>query len=174
MTFVKEHKKVVVSLVCILVLVCVAVVTAWAYFTSYVDADGRWLIRTSCDIELMEFVDGYQKNVAVATSDMSCDSVVRAYAYCPDEYSLVFESQDESSFDGDKTVVDGEWVAGDDGWYYFDGVLESECVTSDLVVSVQNADGTDIHETSEEQDFNVVVLCEAAPNIVEAWQREAY
>lgn len=115
MTFVKDHKKTIAACACVLMLFSVVVITAQAYWNVYVNTEGDWSLRTSCDVRLVEHVDGFTKYVAVAANDESCNSFVRVRAYCPDEYGLVFESSDTGSFVEDGTVTVGEWVTGDDG-----------------------------------------------------------
>jgi len=127
------------------VLVLVASLgSAISYFTTYAEARGGKIFKLNTTIE--EEVYDWTKHVVISSNPESTPVYVRAKAFAPAQYPLDY-----------KSAVDGDWVPGDDGYWYYTKVLQNGSSTTELLVHI-----SDIPEEPKDGDeFNVVVIYES-------------
>ena len=66
-----------------------------------------------------------------------------------------------SIYKGDASDVDGEWVKGDDGYFYFTGIVDVDCYTDYLLSSVELKEGVDKSDLPDEGHLEMDVLVDA-------------
>lgn len=124
-----------------LVLLAAAMVgPAYAYFTTYVAAEGGFQLKFGTTTTITETFDNWTKHVTINNvGDNPC--FVRVAVFGPEGYSL--------------EVVGEGWSDGGDGYWYYDAVLEAGASTPVLDVKISapvEIDGT---------TFSVVVVHES-------------
>lgn len=121
--------------------------SAWAYFTTYVEARGTLEIALEDETTVEEDFSDWTKHVVIASDADSEPVYVRARAYCGSQYELVY------------TSADNKWAPNSDGYYYYSDILSGGQKTSELLVRIENVpkDVTDVSE------FNVAVIYETTP-----------
>lgn len=119
---------------------------AWAYFTTYVEAQGTQTITLGDETTVDEEFSEWTKHVVITSDADSKPVYVRARAYCGSKYELVYGA-------GDK------WSPKEDGYYYYSDILNAGQKTAELLVQIRNVpeDVTDVSE------FNVAVIYETTP-----------
>ena len=118
--------------------------SAWAYFTTYADAQGGYTISLGDETRVEEEFSDWTKHIAVTSAEGSEPTYIRVKAFSGSQYQLVFS---------DKA---GKWSPGDDGYYYYGDIVEGGQTTEPLDVKIEN-----IPEDAGE--FNVVVVHESTP-----------
>ena len=174
----KNKKMLAIAFTAALLLpVCAGIGRAYAYFTDHVAASGGGYVMEigKPDTELKETFGSWTKHVTVKNTG-EIPVYVRVKAFCGNEYHLEFKEN-------------GNWKAGDDGYYYYIGESDSgagvlkvqEETPPNLDIEIRlNQKGTDengkeyylpIPGNPDNQgnpaenrvDFNVVVVCERTP-----------
>ena len=123
--------------------------SAFAYFTTYVLADGGVKVEMgSPDTGIEETMELHYKLVSVKNiGDFDC--YVRVKAFAGAEYDKLMYSDDN-----------GKWNLGADGYYYYDAIVPAGATTGTLKIAVEALKGT----TPEEGEaFNVIVVQESTP-----------
>jgi hypothetical protein len=119
--------------------------SAMAYFTTYVTAQGGKTIHLGSTTEVSEpQISDWTKHVVVTSDEGSQPVYVRAKAFAGSQYNLVYSS------------ADGSWAPNDDGYYYYNNILNGGESTSELLVRIENV-------PEDTDDFNVVVVYESTP-----------
>ena len=121
--------------------------TAHAYFTTYVAVRGGFPIEMGDRTEITETFSNWVKHVRIANEAGSEPVYIRAKAFCGSAYDLVYV--DES----------GRWSPGEDGYYYYDGIVNGGEVTEELQVRIENVP----EDITDPTSFNVVVVYESTP-----------
>lgn len=121
--------------------------TANAYFTSYVEMVGGFPIEMGDMTEITETFSNWTKYVRISNAAGSEPVYIRARAFCSSAYELVYV--DES----------GRWSLGDDGFYYYDSIVNGGEETAELQVRIENVP----EDITEPTSFNVVVVYESTP-----------
>lgn len=121
--------------------------SAWAYFTTYVEARGTLEISLEDVTTVEEEFNSWTKHVAVASDADSEPVYVRARAYCGSQYELIY------------TSADNKWTPNSDGYYYYSDILYGGEKTSELLVRIENVP-EDVKDAAE---FNVAVIYETTP-----------
>lgn len=155
--------------VCLTALAVVLVLGAglhniWAYFTTYAEAQGGYVIELGDRTHFEERFSDWTKRLAVTSKTDSQPVYVRAKAFCGVEYSLVYED------------AEGKWNLNEaDGYYYYSDILYAGQSTSELLVKI---DGIKLQRETDPQtgetiytndsleagdQFNVVVIYESTP-----------
>ena len=135
----KNKWKVLAVLAVVLVLVA-SLGSAISYFTTYAEAKGGHILNMGTQIE--EEVYDWTKHVVITSKENTIPVYVRAKAIAPSQFGLIYSGEG--------------WTLGDDGFYYYDAVLEGGKETSELLVEIHDIP-TDVKEGD---DFNVVVVYE--------------
>lgn len=124
-----------------------AIPAAYAYFTTYCEAEGGGPIMLEEKTEITESFSEWTKTVSIKSDEGSAPVFVRARAFAGQDIKLTYK------FD------EGQWIEGNDGFYYYSSVLQPGDATSNLLVHIGN-----IPEGKEDDpDFNVVVVYECTP-----------
>lgn len=125
--------------------------TAWAYFTTNTDATGGHALSLASEetnIEEEFNFNDWTKRVVVTNTDTSGRPVyVRARAYSGSQYPLSYAGTTN-------------WTAGEDGFWYYDGILEVGASTQgELLMKIEGVSA----EITDPDAFNVVVIYETTP-----------
>lgn len=140
-----------------LVLACGAGIgRAYAYFTTYVEAQGVRIIHLGDWSEIDEEYTKWHKDITLTNKADSYDAVyVRAKAFVGAEYSLAY------------TLGDGWSWNADTEFYDYAGVVAPGESTTILAVDILGADGkpVKVNEDDAERTVNVVVIYETTPAI---------
>ena len=121
-----------------------AVDSAWAYFTTYAEAQGGYPISLGDETRVEEEFSDWTKHVSITSAEGSEPAYVRVKAFSGSQYDLVYS-------DGK-----GKWTPGDGGYYYYSDIVEGGESTEPLDIKIEG-----IPEDAEE--FNVVVVHESTP-----------
>lgn len=137
--------------ICLAALAAVSVLagsagSAWAYFTTYVEAQGTQTITLGDETTVDEDFSNWTKHVVIESDADSKPVYVRARAYCGSKYQLVYGAG-------------AKWSPREDGYYYYSDILNAGQKTDELLVEIRNVpeDVTDVSE------FNVAVIYETTP-----------
>ncbi len=123
--------------------------SAWAYFTTYVEARGGEVISLGDETVVKEKFSEWTKEIRI-TSDADSEPVyVRAKAFCS---AYDFEYIDPSE-NKDK------WAPGADDYYYYSEILKGGSETTELLVHIKDVPGDEV----DQKDFNMVVIYETTP-----------
>lgn len=122
---------------------------AWAYFTTYAEAKGGYLLRLGSETRIEEEFTNWTKHLSVSNNEGSGPVYVRARAFCGSAYTLTYSSGS------------GKWRDGGDGFYYYDEILYGGQTADPLDVRIDGipADG----DLEDGDGFNVVVVYESTP-----------
>ena len=145
-------KRIVLCNICLLFLVAVMVLPAGikgtlAYFTTYVRAEGGYIIEAGYETEIEEKFYDWQKEITISCKSGSQPVYVRARAFCGDEYKLLYADPD------------GKWTQGQDGYWYYKDILNGGETAKPLLIKIENVP----EEVKESAEFNVVVIYEYTP-----------
>lgn len=119
--------------------------SAWAYFTTYAEAQGGYPISLGDEttVEEEEPTD-WTKHVFITSKEDSEPVYVRVKAFVGSNYTLTYSD------------ANGKWIPGEDGYYYYVDILEGGQQTEQLDIKIK-----DIPEDAK--DFNVIVIYETTP-----------
>ena len=129
---------------------------AWAYFTDSHHADGGLPIKGQPDTDIHEWYAEATKHVVITNDE---EAGLPVFVRAKVQTSLTFEA------------VGKGWSAkpDEDGWYYYDTVVDPGAETQDLTVKVtfptvkseEQPDGTAVYG----DNYSVIVLYESTPAI---------
>ena len=121
--------------------------SAWAYFTTYVEAQGTQTIALGdqTTIEEPKPVD-WTKTVTITSDEDSQPVYVRARAFSGSQYPL--------EYSGSK-----KWTPGAGGYYYYSDILYAGGKTEELKVKINGVP----EEIKESMELNVAVIYETTP-----------
>lgn len=121
--------------------ISLSVGSAMAYFTTYAEAEGGYTVSIGSSTRTKEEFSNWTKHVQVEnTGDTEC--YVRVKAFAGNQFQL--------SYSGEA----GAWSQGDDGYWYYNQILQPGETTSELLIKIEN-----IPEEFKDS-FNVVVVQE--------------
>ena len=145
-----KHRKILVTALSLILCMSVSVGIAVAYFTDYENARGGAILHLKGQTWIDEKADDKSKTVVIQNVDEP-DMVVRV---------MIIGDTDHL---GAVTFDDNDWIAGDDGWYYYKRILKG-CTdaersnggkTSPLKAEINVSGNEDIN------DFDIAVVQEA-------------
>lgn len=155
------------TLVTVVISLCAAVGTAYAYYTDTSKANGMLTFSyestPSTDIE--EWKDGTDKVVMVQNTGMA-PAMVRVKIFAPEVDGLIKSIENASLPEGssvtsgitpDKVAVKGTWVEHD-GWWYFTAPLNYQELTKALRIAIDTSNIS--------YAFDVAVVQQAASTLV--------
>lgn len=120
---------------------------AWGYFSTYTEAKGGIPLQPwEHETQIREEVYDWQKHVVISNSADASPVYVRAKAFGGDEYGLTYETGDS-------------WTLEEDGFCYYNGILQPGEETTELLVTIRNLP----EDPEKGQEFNVVVIYESTP-----------
>lgn len=116
-----------------------------AYFTTYTEAMGGYIVHVGDDTDIYEQFSNWTKRVTVVSGADAQPLYVRARAFAGDEYTLLYSGTD--------------WTLGEDGYFYYSKILYPGEETKELLIRIE-----DIPEDAVPGDsFNVEVIYETSP-----------
>ncbi len=118
-----------------------------AYFSTYAEAKGGYVIELGDRTELKEEFSNWTKRVTVVSAEDSEPVFIRVKAFCGSRYSLSY--LDES----------GRWSLGDDGYYYYSEIVPGGGSTAELQIRIGNVPAS----VKDGDSFNVIVIYESSP-----------
>lgn len=118
-----------------------------AYFSTYAEAKGGYVIELGDRTELKEEFSNWTKRVTVVSAEDSEPVFIRVKAFCSSRYSLSY--LDESS----------RWSLGDDGYYYYSEIVPGGGSTAELQIRIGNVPAS----VKDGDSFNVIVIYESTP-----------
>ncbi|MGN1167948.1 MAG: hypothetical protein ACI4S2_16130 [Lachnospiraceae bacterium] len=163
----KMNKKVISLAACALVLIVgLSVKPAMAYFTASVSANGKVAIAIDdTHAKITESGSGETKVISVANTE-STPCYVRVAVIMPESIKA--------------TYVGAGWSLNDDGYYYYENILQPDESATELTLSIDTTNAlADAKLTYA--DFNVIVIPESAKvlydengNAYAGWDQEIY
>ena len=140
-----KRRNLLLLVLAIVLVLASSVAPAMAYFTTYAEARGGYQISfPPTDVE-EQFYD-WTKHVVITSSEDGQPTYVRARAYAGSQYLLQYSG-------------DGWAYNADDGYYYYNTILEPGDGTSELLVHIDNIP----EDPAQDDSFNVVVIYECTP-----------
>lgn len=140
----KMNKKILAAAAIVLPL-SIGAGSALAYFTANVEASGEALVAVGMDTDIVETFDNWTKHITISNKPGGGAVWIRAKAFCGEKYGL------EYSKNG--------WTRRDDGYCYYDSILEPGASANVLDVTITGVPADD----EEREDFNVIVIYERTP-----------
>lgn len=140
-----KNKNLILAASAICLVLSATVNTASSYFTTYAEAKGGYTIELGSHTDISEKFSGWVKYVTITSAEDSKPVYVRAKAFSGSQYTLEYSGSG--------------WVLGNDGYYYYDKILNPSESTGELLVEIS---GVPVNPDVE-NDFNVVVVYESTP-----------
>lgn len=131
---------------CMLIL-SVGAGSAWAYFTTYTEAQGGYAVQLGSQSTVTETLDSWTKHVVITSDADSGRVFIRAKAFAGSQYELGYSS------------AGGKWELGEDGFYYYSDIVEAGGSTETLDIKINNVPA----QVKDGDNFNVVVVYESTP-----------
>ena len=129
----------------VILLFATSINSTLAYFTSYVQAVGGYVVYLPRDPGLTETFYDWTKHVTISIPEDAYQVYVRVKAFAGSEYVLTY-------------IGDG-WTLNSDGFYYYDEILYGGWSTNELLVRIENIPENAVPGES----FNVIVIYETTP-----------
>lgn len=115
-----------------------------AYFTTYVTAKGGYEIAWHKE-KIEEVYNDWTKTITISSEENSIPVYVRAKAFAGSTYELKYMGKD--------------WTYREDGYYYYNNVLNGGETTSALNVIISKIP----IQPKQGENFNVIVIYETTP-----------
>ena len=139
-----SKKKIILASTCAALIGAATIGTAFGYFSTYESAKGGYMIHLGGYEEFTEeFQDWTKKLVIKNRADSYDDVMVRAKAFAGETYTLTYQGSG--------------WTKGDDGFYYYEGVVKPGESTSELDITIGNIP---FDVSLKPTEFNVPVVYE--------------
>ena len=139
-----KRKSIFVAAFAAVMAAATSVGSAWAYFTTYAEAQGGYTISLGDETRVEEEFSDWTKHIAITSAEGSEPAYIRVKAFSGSQYTFVYSDSA------------GKWEPGEDGYYYYADIVEGGQTTEPLDVRIE-----DIPEDA--QEFNVVVVHESTP-----------
>lgn len=156
-----KKKNIFLAVLAVSLALTASIGSAWAYFTTYVEAQGGYTLSLGDETTVEEDFSSWLKRLVISSEADSEPVYVRARAYSGDRYPVVysdgdvFDQENPAVTDDDKI---GTWSQNADGYYYYSKILHGGGRTNELQVKIEN-----VPEDVTEKEFNVVVIYETTP-----------
>lgn len=143
-----KRKSVLFAVAAAILIIAANLPLAWGYFSTYTEASGRMRLQPrKIETEIKEpDVSDWTKHVVITNSQDGSPVYIRAKAFAGSEYELIYDGGDS-------------WTRGEDGYYYYNGILAPGEETPELLVKISNPP----EDPENGQQFNVVVIYESTP-----------
>lgn len=142
-----KKKNIFLFALAIVLILATSISGALAYFTTYANAKGGYVIHLGYDTEITETFSNWTKHVTITNREGSQPVYVRARAFSGSTYDLNY------------TDMSGKWSMGKDGYWYYEDVLYAGESSTELLVKINNVPDN----VTDGASFNVVVIYEATP-----------
>ena len=141
-------KKIYLMAAALALIATIGIGSAFAYFTTYVVADGGVKVSIGSTVTVPEEeMNLHFKHVTIKnTGDYDC--YVRVKAFAGAEYDNLIYSDDN-----------GKWSLGADGYYYYSDIVPAGETTGTLKIAVEGLK----EAPKENESFNVIVVQECTP-----------
>ena len=142
-----KKKSVIFAAITIVLILAANLPLAWGYFSTYTEAKGGVRIQPrKIETEIKEpEISAWTKHVVITNSADGTPVYIRAKALCGSEYTLTYDGGEN-------------WTPGEDGFYYYNKILNPGEETPELLVKINNPP-----KGENGQEFNVVVIYESTP-----------
>lgn len=149
-----KKKSVLLFAIAIVLILATSVSGALAYFTTYAEAKGGHTVYLSSVGTSIEGEFSNWTNRVSVYNDFDGQPVyVRAKAFIGSKYDLLYAGEG--------------WTLGDNGFFYFDEILNGGETTSELLIKIENVPSGDelreMQELLQSIHFNAIVIYEATP-----------
>lgn len=138
--------------------------TTMSIFTTYAEAKGGHVVHIPTGgTEIQENFSNWTKRVVIQSEPDGRPVYVRARAFAGDQYELIYSNDPETPKDTWKwyegKYKDNNGVEHTDGYWYYDDILYSGEVTTELFIRIEGLP----EELENGYQFNVVVIYETTP-----------
>lgn len=140
MKAIMSNKKIMLSVLALMLVLTATIGTTLAYFTTFTSAEGRHPISLGTTTTTTEIIDGVNKEITITNSNPGNDAYIRVKAFY--------------GSDADVTMVGSDWKQGEDGWWYYNKILAPGETTSMIKAFVE------IKEDAADK-FDIVVVHES-------------
>lgn len=131
------------ALAAMVLVLSIGVGSTMAYFTTYAEAKGGYVLKLSHDTGIKEEFSNWTKHVTV-TNTGSVDCFVRIRAFCGAEVELEYADLTDS------------WTIGEDGYIYYNYMLPAGFDSAPIDIKINLP-------ADFKSDFNVIVIQESTP-----------
>lgn len=145
-----KHKNIFLAVTACMLILSAGAGSAWAYFTTYVEAGGGYAIQLGSQSTVDETLDSWTKHVTITNDAASGPVYVRTKAFAGSQYPLEYSSES------------GKWTEGKDGYYYYSDILDSGEAAEVLDIKINDVPANPT-ESEDGESFNVVVVYESTP-----------
>lgn len=132
----------------------ISVPSAYAYFTTYADAEGEREIMLGNDTDIEEEVNDLTKHIVIANNEDSQPVYIRVKVFWAEGAHV------DTVNIGPADSNDSRWSEGTDGFWYYSEIVEPGQSTAELTALITV-------KGDKKPDFNVVVVSESTPVIYE-------
>ena len=158
----KFNKKLVLSIVALVMISTLGIGKALGYFTTHTNATGGYKMDLGfTDTKIKEDVDKDGKHVVI-TNVGDYDCFVRVKVFAADNLKIRYN-------------LGEDWQESDDGYIYYNKVLYSKDKTSELNIKYTLPE---VNDDNKDKDYNIVVIQEFTPvvyddqgNLIAKWQQ---
>lgn len=154
-----KRKPIFLAMLALALILCGSVGSAVAYFTTYADAKGGYVIRLREETEIEEEYGQAQKKVTISNKAGSSPVFVRAKAFCGESYTLTYTPGASWS-----QAVPG--LDNPEGYWFYLLPVEGGGATQPLTIHVDDVlldEDVKIGDT-----VNVAVVYESTPAVYDA------
>lgn len=148
-----NRKATILAAVAFVLVMCMGIAPAWAYFTDTTNASGTIPIGIEPSTDITEEFDELGKHVTIVNDEDATAAVfVRVRVYSPVECQVAGEG----------------WSGPEDGWYYYGEAVAPGGKTTvlDAKITFPKAKESGAAEGAEVGDnFNVIVVYESTPAV---------
>lgn len=142
-----KKKTVYLAALALVLTLSASIGSAMAYFTTHVEAEGRYRLELGNETGIDEEFSDWTKHVTIRNTSESQPVYVRVRAFAGSEYELSYLD------------ASGKWTPGADGYYYYSNILNAGEAADMLDIRISNVP----EELKESVSFNVAVIYESTP-----------
>lgn len=152
----KKRSMILAALAMVMVLGA-GISNAKAYFTTYAEAEGGYVVKLGDTTRLEENVVNLHKAVSITSESTSEPVWVRVKAYYAEGDLQINEEGTEG--------YSAKWSLGEDDWWYYSDVVMAGETTEVLDVAIMGVEvlEDDLLNPSKVEDFDVIVVYESIP-----------
>lgn len=158
-----KKKNLILAVLAVVLVLCASIGAASAYFTTYADAKGGYVIQMNYQSVIDESVEGNVKTVRIyndRTGETGTKPIfVRTRVFSGSDSTLTFD-YDSKDWSMTEVVKDQEYL-----FDYQSALFSGDSPTSELKINVNVADGADVKPGDP---IDVIVTCESVPAVFTA------
>jgi len=153
-----KNKNLFLAVLAIVLVLCASIGAASAYFTTYADAKGGYVIQMKNQTEIREEVEGNVKTVTIANIS-GTDTETGLYPVLV--RAKVFHGSD-SNIDVPDT---DDWKEKEADVYYYQSALYTGDVSTPLTINISVAKDANVQAGD---NIDIIVTCESVPAVFNA------